>query len=73
MDSKTWITREDVAAKFKVHPKTVDRWASAGKFQAYELREGRRRTVVFERKEINAVYAETRQAATIPRPIPSAK
>jgi excisionase family DNA binding protein len=37
------LTREEVAKLFRVHPKTVARWAKAGKLSAIRAHGGQRR------------------------------
>jgi excisionase family DNA binding protein len=62
---EVWITKDEAAAMFDVHPKTIDRYARQGWFQAYRV--GTRRHVLFKKSEVEAKYNEL----MTPQPIPA--
>jgi excisionase family DNA binding protein len=51
-DSETLLTPAEVAALFRVDPKTVTRWAKAGKISAFRTLGGHRR---FRESEVLAL------------------
>lgn len=53
------LTPAEVAQMFRVNPKTVTRWARAGKLNAIRTLGGHRR---FRTSEVEAVLAEMSQA-----------
>ena len=53
------LTPSEVAAMFRVNPKTVTRWARAGKLNAIRTLGGHRR---FKASEIRACLAEMSQS-----------
>jgi excisionase family DNA binding protein len=55
-DSDALLTPSEVAAMFRVNPKTVTRWARAGKISAIRTLGGHRR---FRASEIRQCLAET--------------
>lgn len=54
------LTPSEVASLFRVNPKTVTRWARAGKLNAIRTLGGHRR---FRRSEIEAFLAQAEQRA----------
>ncbi len=54
-DDDELLTPSEVAAMFRVNPKTVTRWARSGKISAIRTLGGHRR---FRRSEIEAKLAE---------------
>ena len=54
------LTPSEVAALFRVNPKTVNRWARAGKITAIRTLGGHRR---FRRSEIEKFLAEAEHGA----------
>ena len=73
MDEPQWargalLTPGEVAALFRVDPKTVTRWAAAGRISSIRTPGGHRR---FLESEVRALLAGGRTSATrSPRPIP---
>lgn len=73
MDDPQWgrgtlLTPGEVAALFRVDPKTVTRWAAAGRISSIRTPGGHRR---FLESEVRALLAGGRTRATRPvRPIP---
>jgi excisionase family DNA binding protein len=59
------LTPAEVAALFRVDPKTVTRWAQQGKLHSIRTLGGHRR---YSEAEIQAFLAETGQ---VPRPTPA--
>lgn len=57
------MTPGEVAAVFKVDPKTVTRWAKAGKISAFRTLGGHRRYSAAEVQELLADGASTRHRA----------
>jgi excisionase family DNA binding protein len=61
------LTPAEVAAMFRVNPKTVTRWARAGKISAIKTLGGHRR---FRASEIEALLTNTGEEATdVPQPL----
>ena len=56
------LTPSEVAALFRVDPKTVTRWAQAGKLSSIRTLGGHRR---FSSEEIRKLLGESRQAGTV--------
>jgi excisionase family DNA binding protein len=56
------LTPSEVAALFRVDPKTVTRWAQAGKLSSIRTLGGHRR---FNSDEIRKLLGESRQAGSI--------
>jgi excisionase family DNA binding protein len=56
------LTPSEVAQLFRVNPKTITRWARAGKLSATRTLGGHRR---FRRGDIDAILARGRQDATV--------
>lgn len=54
-DDDKLLTPAEVAAMFRVNPKTVTRWARAGKIQAIRTLGGHRR---FRLSEVRAAFAD---------------
>lgn len=59
-DTEQLLTPAEVAAMFRVNPKTVTRWARAGKISAIRTLGGHRR---FRASEIRAFLAQVEQGA----------
>jgi excisionase family DNA binding protein len=57
------LTPGEVAALFRVDPKTVTRWATAGRIGSIRTPGGHRR---FRESEVNALLAELTSEATPP-------
>ena len=58
-DDETLLTPSEVAAMFRVNPKTVTRWARAGKISAIRTLGGHRR---FKASEIRKFLEEVDEA-----------
>ena len=61
--SETLLTPAEVAALFRVDPKTVTRWATAGRIGSIRTPGGHRR---FRESEVKALLAELTTEATTP-------
>ena len=59
-DHETLLTPAEVAALFRVDPKTVTRWAKAGKLTAIRTLGGHRR---YRKSEVNALLSEASKEA----------
>ncbi len=57
-DGEELLTPSEVAAMFRVNPKTVTRWARSGKISAIRTLGGHRR---FRKSEITRILAEGRE------------
>ncbi|MSO78487.1 MAG: BldC family transcriptional regulator [Acidimicrobiia bacterium] len=57
------LTPAEVAAMFRVNPKTVTRWARAGKISAIRTLGGHRR---FKKSEIDALLQEVQETPESP-------
>ncbi len=60
---ETLLTPGEVAARFRVDPKTVTRWANAGKLTAVRTLGGHRR---YRRSEVDELLAASGMAAQRP-------
>ena len=58
------LTPGEVAALFRVDPKTVTRWASAGRIGSIRTPGGHRR---FRESEVREMLADLTSEATVPR------
>ena len=65
-DSEALLTPAEVAAMFRVDPKTVTRWAKAGKLSSIRTLGGHRR---YRAREVQALLSEASPAPTVP-PVP---
>ncbi len=63
IDGEALLTPAEVAAMFRVNPKTVTRWARAGKISAIRTLGGHRR---FRASEVRAFLARTQEAGAYP-------
>ncbi|MGI5125908.1 BldC family transcriptional regulator [Pseudonocardia sp. CA-107938] len=61
--SERLLTPGEVAALFRVDPKTVTRWASAGRIGSIRTPGGHRR---FRESEVRSMLADLTSEATIP-------
>ena len=59
MEIKELLTPAEVAALFRVDPKTVSRWANAGKLTAIRTLGGHRR---FDRDQVHALLNKIERA-----------
>lgn len=57
IDADALMTPSEVAALFRVDPKTVTRWAVAGKLESFRTLGGHRR---YRASEVHALLAEAR-------------
>lgn len=62
-DSERLLTPGEVAALFRVDPKTVTRWASAGRIGSIRTPGGHRR---FRESEVRSMLATLTSEATLP-------
>lgn len=60
MTEQELLTPAEVAARFRVDPKTVTRWAKAGKLSSIRTLGGHRR---FYAREVAAILAERAETA----------
>ena len=60
MSQETLLTPSEVATLFRVDPKTVTRWAKAGKLTAIKTLGGHRR---YRESEVRALLNSTKQGA----------
>lgn len=60
-DFELLMTPAEVAALFRVDPKTVTRWAKAGRLSAVRTLGGHRR---FRAREVHALYEGSRENRT---------
>ena len=65
-DPEALLTPAEVAAMFRVDPKTVTRWAKAGKLSSIRTLGGHRR---YRATEVQALLAEASPAPAVP-PVP---
>jgi len=63
IDGEALLTPAEVAAMFRVNPKTVTRWARAGKISAIRTLGGHRR---FRASEVRAFLARTQEVGARP-------
>lgn len=63
MQGQSLMTPAEVAALFRVDPKTVTRWADAGKITAVRTLGGHRR---YLRHEVEELLAQHRQSSDLP-------
>jgi excisionase family DNA binding protein len=62
-DTERLLTPGEVATLFRVDPKTVTRWASAGRIGSIRTPGGHRR---FRESEVRSLLAELTSEATLP-------
>lgn len=62
MDGETLLTPGEVAQIFRVNPKTVSRWARAGKISTIRTLGGHRR---FRAGDVEALVAATEEASIL--------
>lgn len=65
-DSEALLTPSEVATMFRVDPKTVTRWAKAGKLTSVRTLGGHRR---YRASEVQALLERGRVVPTAPPPI----
>jgi len=65
-DSEALLTPAEVAAMYRVDPKTVTRWAKAGKLSSIRTLGGHRR---YRATEVQALLSEASPAPAVP-PVP---
>ncbi len=63
--SERLLTPGEVATLFRVDPKTVTRWASAGRIGSIRTPGGHRR---FRESEVRSLLADLTSEATLPHP-----
>jgi excisionase family DNA binding protein len=63
IDGEALLTPAEVAAMFRVNPKTVTRWARAGKISAIRTLGGHRR---FKASEVQSFLARTQETGAYP-------
>ena len=64
-NSERLLTPGEVATLFRVDPKTVTRWASAGRIGSIRTPGGHRR---FRESEVRSLLADLTSEATLPHP-----
>jgi len=64
-NSERLLTPGEVATLFRVDPKTVTRWASAGRIGSIRTPGGHRR---FRESEVRGLLADLTSEATLPHP-----
>ncbi len=52
------LTKEEVAALFKVHPRTIDRWLRSNLLKCYKLGEGKTSLLRFKKSEVEKFLSE---------------
>jgi len=66
LEHEPLLTPREVAAMFRVDPKTVTRWANAGKLTSVRTLGGVRR---YKESEVRALLAASVQARTAGKPV----